>query len=346
LEIINLINELERLKATTHDVILPSQLIQAVEDQGALKIDLKEHGRYPLNKWGANQLAEKAGIPVLYFDKMLENGLVDLTADNVNRWFKHDAATNRLVRVADGKVRAVLSDRYRMLDNYDVAIQAMDRASNFGAQVQNCELTDKRMYLRFILPHKQEDIKPGDAGIPGLQISNSEVGDGAFRVEPFLYRMICKNGLVGDHKLWQVHIGGKNDIGEILKDDTKRKLDEALFGQVRDLIDATFDGRLLHRQIETLRLAEGIKFETKQSITEITDVTARDLSLSDERKNDLLRYFAKEGDNLFGLVNGITRLAQDTKDFDERERMERYAGEQLEKKVVKAGLIAPMVVAK
>jgi len=342
MEIINLVDELERLKRTTRDVIMPSQLIRAVEDAGTLKIDLKEQGKLPLTKFGRNQLSEKAGVPVLYLDKMIENGLVDLAATNVNRWLDGQP-DNRLVRVADGKVRAVLSDRYRMLDNYDVAMQALDRARKYDATVQNAELTEQRMYLRFILPHKREDIKPGDPGIPGIQISNSEVGSGAFRVEPFLFRVLCKNGLVGDHKLWQVHIGGRNEVGDILKDDTKAKLDAALFGQVRDLIDATFDGTLLKRQIETLRLAEGIAFETKKAITEVVDVTAKDLSLSDERKNDLLRYFAKEGDNLFGLVNGITRLAQDVQDFDQREQMERYAGQLLEKQVVKAGLIAPMV---
>src|SRR5439155_22108046 len=83
--------------------------------------------------------------------------------------------------------------------------------------------------------------------------------------------------------------------------------------------------------VEQLRGAAKI---TIQDPREVVDATAKDLDLSEEKKLDLLRYFAKEGDTVFGLVNGITRLAQDESDFDRRVDLERYAGQRLEKLVV------------
>jgi hypothetical protein len=182
------------------------------------------------------------------------------------------------------------------------------------------------MYVRFLMPGKTEDIKPGDSGIPGLQISNSEVGAGAFRVEPFIFRVVCTNGLIAPDNLYKIHIGGRLDIGEqIFSDRTRQQVDTALMSQVRDIIDSTFSNQeTLVKFWQQLRGLTDIPIGKPK---EVVDVVVKDLSLSDESKLDLLRYFAKEGDTAYGLVNGITRLAQDRNSFDERVDFERYAGE-------------------
>ena len=41
-------------------------------------------------------------------------------ATNVNEWF-HNKPERRMIRTLDGQARAFLSDRYRRLDNYDLA---------------------------------------------------------------------------------------------------------------------------------------------------------------------------------------------------------------------------------
>lgn len=334
MEIINLAAELDRLKKTSLDVVSSTSMISAIEDGGTLKLDIGQYGKWPLNKIGSLQLAEKTGIPVKYYEKMLEEGMIDLTATNVNAWLSKQA-DKRLIRIADGKVRAILSDRYRPIDNYDLAILTMERAKANGATVQNCELTDSRMYIKLVVPHTQEEVKAGDRVICGVVVSNSEVGQGAFRVEPFVYRVICKNGLIGTQSLYKIHIGGKLEVGlvNIYRDDTLRALDSGLWKQVRDIVDSTFNPKVQQAMIEQLRGSQAIPIEKPQ---EAIDVTAKNLDLSDKAKLDLLRYFAKEGDTVFGLVNGITRLAQDYSDYDQRVSIERYAGEVLEKAMVVA----------
>jgi hypothetical protein len=81
-----------------------------------------------------------------------------------------------------------------------------DRFQDFEAE---CSLTEKHMYLKLTVPQYQELVKEGDPVVPGLIVSNSEVGAGAFRVEPFLWRLVCKNGLIGTLRLYQIHLGQK-----------------------------------------------------------------------------------------------------------------------------------------
>ena len=65
------------------------------------------------------QLGAYLGIPQKYYEKMLTENM-GLLADNVNSWLSRSAET-RLIRTMDGRARAFLSDRYRRIDNLDIA---------------------------------------------------------------------------------------------------------------------------------------------------------------------------------------------------------------------------------
>jgi hypothetical protein len=368
-DIVSLAEELKRLRETTKDVVASTSAIKAVSVQVPESIDERRqrlealpkpqiqgiaryppknelrlevpdnsHGRqtFPLTQHGSLQLADKAGIPREYYEAMLNAGMTDLTAANVNAWLTKNS-DRRLVRIADGKVRALLSDRYRILDNYDLAVLTMQRVKENNATIQQCSLTETRMYIKAVVPHFRESIKAGDDIVPGLVVSNSEVGDGAFRVEPFTFRLVCSNGTIGESKLYQVHLGKRMELGELIyKDDTRKAADEYLWKQVRDVIDSTFNRDVLRLIVDQQRKAMDLPLsEDPKKIQEVFDVTAKNLSISDKATNDLFRYFAREGGTtVFDMVNGITRLAQDFDEkYDERVRLERAAGKLLEAKV-------------
>ena len=66
-----------------------------------------------------NQIGQALGIPSRYYDKMrAENP--ELLAQNVNSWFRKEPKT-RMIRTLDGNARAFLSERYRRIDNYEIA---------------------------------------------------------------------------------------------------------------------------------------------------------------------------------------------------------------------------------
>jgi hypothetical protein len=55
---------------------------------------------------------------------------------------------------AEGIVRALLSDRYQMIDNLDVLTAALQGIRDAGVEVEidGCDLTDRKMYVRVIAP--------------------------------------------------------------------------------------------------------------------------------------------------------------------------------------------------
>lgn len=343
--VVALAQELERLKATAKDVVVPTADLMAVVDHGRILLEAPDLGRLPVNRWGTEQLVEKAGkIPMRYFDDMTAAGLADLAAANVNAWLQkksEDGKDRLLIRAADGRIRAVLSGHYRVLDNYDLAILTMERAKDHGAEIQECSLTDQRMYVKLVVPkykeyleftdeekrlHTWHEVMDKDEVVPGLVVSNSEVGAGAFRVEPFLFRRACSNGCIGEESLYRIHLGREMEIGvQIFSDETRQLEDRALWSKVRDVIDSTFNPAVLKVLVDKMRAARGQLIPVPE-ITKAVDIVAKDLTMSKEKRDSLLAYFSKEGNTVFGLVNGITRLAQDYASYDDQVALERYAG--------------------
>ena len=142
-----------------------------------------------------------------------------------------------------GVARAFLSDRYKVVDNLDALTAALDGVRQAGVEikVEGCDLTDRRMYVRIVAPEVQA-LAPallrnyrspftGALGadnptvFAGFEISNSEVGGGAFTITPRLVIQVCNNGMkMTKDALRAVHLGGQLDEGVIRwSEDTQQK---------------------------------------------------------------------------------------------------------------------------
>jgi hypothetical protein len=101
-----------------------------------------------------------------------------------------------MLRTLDGSMRAFLSDRYRRLDNYDLASAVLPvlKEMGEGLKIVSTELTESKMYIKVINERLELEVKQGDVVQAGMVISNSEVGMGSLKVEPLIYRLICTNG--------------------------------------------------------------------------------------------------------------------------------------------------------
>lgn len=72
-----------------------------------------------INAIAHRQIGTHLKIPAAYYDKMLTQH-PQLLSENVNAWFEREPAV-RLVRTIGGTARAFLSNRYRRIDNLDIA---------------------------------------------------------------------------------------------------------------------------------------------------------------------------------------------------------------------------------
>jgi hypothetical protein len=102
-------------------------------------------------------LADKLGIPAAYLRRLRAEhpGLYDA---NVNGWLDR-TGKSYLVRCLRGDsgggiARAFLSANFKMIDNLDVLLAALDglRQAGVPAEIDGCDLTAQRMYVRVVSP--------------------------------------------------------------------------------------------------------------------------------------------------------------------------------------------------
>ena len=153
--LLNLAQELERQLDTKKDLVVSSPLVRhSTSEGGGTTLVVEEASgpaAYGVTPLARRQLADKLNIPYAYFERMRENqpALLDR---NVNTWLQSEP-DRRLLRTLDGQVRAVLSDRYRRLDNYDLAVHVLPILKGLpDLRFESVELTETRMYIKCVTP--------------------------------------------------------------------------------------------------------------------------------------------------------------------------------------------------
>ena len=210
--------ELNRQNQAKQDFISPAQGMHLREVGGdlrqrALARLLREDGHtFEINHLTTNQqevfgttslfhrqVASALGIPAKYYD-LMQKEKPELLAENVNSWFA-DKPSSYMVRSMDygarQVARALLSERYRRIDNMEIATAVLPLfAGNDQYEVMSCEVTENRLYLKVVNHRLEMEVRRGDIVQAGVMISNSEVGLGAVSIQPLVYRLVCTNGMV------------------------------------------------------------------------------------------------------------------------------------------------------
>lgn len=273
-----------------------------------------------------NQIAQTLGIPIKYYDKMLQCN-PDLLAENVNAWFSTEPRT-RMVRTLDGNARAFLSEKYRRIDNFDLAENILPILNNLGVSYMSNEVTASRMYIKVVNERIQKEVRVGDIVQSGLIISNSEVGVGTVTIQPLLYRLVCTNGMiVNDFKgaTRRRHVGKGNLAGEdyvLYASDTLIAEDHALMLKIRDTISASLDEVHFSNLIDNMKEAAETKIETTH-IPEMVELASSEFGYTKKEGEGILDYLIRGGDlTLYGLSNAVTRYAQDVDSYDRSTELE------------------------
>ena len=284
----------------------------------------------------AHQLADHLKIPFGFYQR-LYGGLPDLLDTNVNRLLHHNPQ-RRMLRTLDGRARAFLSDRYRRLDNFELAQTLLPILNDIGegVRIESCALTEKRMYIKAITPRVGGQVKVGEEVCAGVFISNSEVGEGRLRVEPLVYTLACSNGMVVPKSLGtalrRIHVGrrveNEADSYAIFRDETLQADDQAFFMAAADVVRAAVDEVRFRELTEAMRAAaEGRPLE---SVTLGVERLAKAEDLNDQEKDSVLTHLAAGGDlTQWGVLSAITRASQDVESYDRATELEELGGKVL-----------------
>lgn len=291
------------------------------------------------------QIAEHLKIPKLYYDRMKSEN-PELLVNNIDSWFKKNPAT-RLVRTLDGNARAFLSDKFQPFDNYDFANAALPIIKERKLELVSCEVTEKRLYIKAI-DTKEFKVPVGfkmgeghqifDVCCPAFIMSNSEVGFGRLSFETGVYTRRCTNlAWFGDASFKRTHVGARHklleevsDLETILSDAAKQKTNEALWLQVRDVVGAAFDEKVIKTRADKLAAAAGITFKASEA-TKVIEVVREKFSLTEVEGNSILDHLMAGGDlSQHGLHAAITRTGQDATDYDRATELEYLGGKVIE----------------
>jgi hypothetical protein len=186
------------------------------------------------------------------------------------------------------------------------------------------------MYLKFVLPRLNHEMEPGDLVQAGVVVSNSEVGLGTLSVQPLLFRLDWRNGLiVPDHSLRKTHIGrafsGAEENILLYRDETLQADDKAFFMKVRDVVQAALSEATFRHFAAQMQRTQGIPITGNP--VKAVEVLGQRHSLSDDERSGVLRHLIEGGKlSAYGLVNAVTRHARDVEDYDRATEFETLGG--------------------
>ncbi len=326
--------ELQRQRLNRQDFLADTRTLEMETTPYSSTLHLSLEGNtygFGIGELAHQQIATRLNIPWRYYAKM-KSYAPDLLDQNVNRWFNQNPE-RRMIRVLDGKVRAFLSDRYRRLDNLELCAAVLPVIQEMpGSQVESCEVTPTHLYIKVVNRRVKAEVKVGDVVQAGFVVSNSEVGLGSLRVEPLVFRLVCKNGLIcKDLVQKKYHVGRQVNASddsayELYSDATLAQDDKAFFMKVQDVVRAAVDEAKFMLTVEKMR--ESTQIPLKHDPVKSVELLADKFQLTENERGDILRQLFMGGDNSrYGLVNAVTAASKIAKSYERATDLERIGGE-------------------
>lgn len=335
--------ELERQRNARKDFLADTRNLEMTTEQSRSRLFVyagDERQEFAVGELAHQQIASRLQIPFRYYQKM-QSQYPSLLDENINSWFQK-TPERRMVRVMDGNVRAFLSDRYRRLDNLELCSAVLPIIKEMkGADIASCEVTASHMYLKVVNKKLKAEVGVGDVVQAGFCISNSEVGLGSLKVEPLIYRLVCKNGLIlKDYSQKRYHVGrqvamDEDAAYELYSDETLAQDDKAFFMKVQDTVRCAVDESRFAMAVDRMR--EAMQIPLSHDPVQEVELLADKFLLNQNERGDVLRQlFMGQDNSRYGLLNAVTAASQIADSYERATEMERIGGEILAMSVPKS----------
>ena len=326
--------ELQRQRLNRQDFLADTRSLEMKSDSfgSTLRLSLDRHDySFTVGELAHQQIAARLNIPFRYYQKM-QTEVPDLLDQNINTWFER-TPERRMIRVLDGKVRAFLSDRYRRLDNLELCAAVLPVINEMkNSVIESCEVTPTHLYLKVVNRRLKAQVKVGDVVQAGFVVSNSEVGLGSLRVEPLVFRLVCKNGLIcKDLAQKKYHVGRQvnssdDSAYELYSEETLAQDDKTFFLKVQDIVRSAVDEAKFALTVDKLR--ESTQIPLKHDPVKSVEFLADRFQLTENERGDILRQLFMGADNSrYGLVNAVTAASKIAKSYERATDLERIGGE-------------------
>jgi hypothetical protein len=333
----DLLTEVERRvrevdgRSPIEDLVAPSSHL-STHSNGVTLLRVGER-EFPMQETAQDQLATFLGIPRDYYRRLRE-GYPGLLDENTNTLLA-DQKRSRMIRTLDGSVRAILSDTYRRLDIYPMLQSILPTLTGSDLQLESCELTERRLYLKLTTPRLRGEVRVGETVQFGVVLFNSEVGFAQLGADLFSKTLSCLNGAT--HTDWAgsgfrrrhygVRLGGDEEAGySIISERTQRIEDRAIFSALADSVEALLDREHFeelmarYRAAASRSLPRGLEGQTVR-------VLSNRYGLTEEEHQGVLSNLINSGDpTWWGAASAITAMSQNVESYDRASALEVVGG--------------------
>jgi hypothetical protein len=280
----NAISKVHEMSASNYDMIVP---VRDMSFNSLTQIDIagQSFGVMP----SAQRLfANRLHVPHSYLSRCSSQ----LQADNLNYWIKEEVKNRQTLfcRFDGNNLRAVFTERYTAIDHMEVLTKMLDYGFNPSAEV-HFALDNEMMVLKVPEYERMFRLSEDDMIVPGICLSNSEIGLIALSIEAFYYRLVCTNGMIA-----------KTSVDARYKHISRKIMDE--FPKVLSgVVSQSHNGQ------EQFRISAQTPVSNPESSIE---AFGRQFSISLEEVQIVKQaFFLEQGATMFHVINAFTRAAQD-----------------------------------
>jgi len=282
---------------------------------------------FTLANHAVGQVAEKLRIPTRYL-RDLSNGNEwerKLAARILN---EHSGWTDRkrmLIRAVGNEVRGVLSDSYKPMDSEILVKSFTEAAYAKGAQLVDGHMSDTKIFLEALMPQPiaVPTVNNGVAQMAfGIRFSTSDYGDGLLRVDSFMMRGVCLNGMVSESHIKKLHLGSRMPENFLFSKETYMYNAQANASAINDAVQYILSPENIREKAEQIQRASHLEIDAP---SELRRVGAKKFSKEEFGEIEKVLINGDPADGLSGkstmwkLINGITAYSRDIDPIRSRE---------------------------
>jgi hypothetical protein len=338
------IAQIERTGSLLDDYIFPVQGLQYLRqpEDNQVKVTFKPEfwhyyasipSPFSIHENALNQMAYKLNVPVGYLKDLVKGSDWQKTLGQTILQTHSNNSTREkaMLRTVEGQVRGFVSDRYRRLNTMQIFMAFLQAAEATGSVLVDAHSGETKGFLEVINPHIIEFDTPLNGRnymVIGARIRNSDFGDGALEVYVFSIMVKCMNGLTGESKIKERHLGSVIPDDIKISDETYRLDTEAKASLVGDVMRQIYLPETSESLIAKIKGASAKEIDLVKEVTLLpkvgltmaeTELVGRVL-MENNPVNGL-----QGGSTLWKLVNGLTAVARESTPERKRE-LELIAG--------------------
>ena len=250
----------------------------------------------------------------------------NLVAHNLNFWINKSKDKELMIRTFenDSKLcRAIMSNRYKRIDNDVVANHSLNKLMDMNADLKYSHYDRDTLNITAVLPKLEGEVEKDDIVQGGITITNSEIGGGSLIIQPFIYRLVCTNGMVAPRYLNRFYA---KHVGKVIINPEKDEQWITIINKMQEQIELVSNPELFQENLQKLKDAT----EKKVTSHEIVQLTKRHGVSDSERAQIFERLKHYVGDTFstskYELANAITNIANDEEKSDQRSRQLQELG--------------------